>query len=272
MRRSAATGSSQRRLDLRRATRRPQPHRDRSARRAPAAPSGDEPRQRLALRAQLEERPRRLRRGRARRARRRAPRSGARPSPRAAPSTSSTPIRAPSPCSSASFSSSRSSRCWRSPTCATSACAAAPLERRGRAARASLDAPTCGSSRGFSAVSATTSPPAFFTAAASFAGTFARPSSRAKNATVVSGAIARERRDERALDVRVLPALDAVDDEEPPPDRERHRAQRERDRLGRRRRRPRTPRRRRCRDSASAIARRRARRSAMRPWSSPWMR
>ena len=37
------------------------------------------------------------------------------------PATSSTPSCAPSPCSSASFSSSRSSRCWRSPTCATSA-------------------------------------------------------------------------------------------------------------------------------------------------------
>ena len=57
-------------------------------------------------------------------ARPRASTSCARPSSRTTASTSSTPIRAPAPCSSASFSSSRRRRCWRSPTWAISARAA----------------------------------------------------------------------------------------------------------------------------------------------------
>jgi hypothetical protein len=119
-------------------------------------------------------------------------------------------------------------------------------------------------------LSAATSPPAFLTAFVRASPDLVRPSSRAKNATVVSGGSAGER-GATSLDVGVLPALDAVDDHEAPADRERHRAQRRRDRLGRRgvaledldAARP---------LSASAIARSRARRSAMRPWSSPWMR
>ena len=51
-------------------------------------------------------------------------------------STSSAPICAPGPCSSASFSSSRSSRCWRSPTWATSAFA--PSLSRSRSLRRGL--------------------------------------------------------------------------------------------------------------------------------------
>ena len=73
----------------------------------------------------LERRGRRAsrRRRRPRRARRRGPRPGARTSARRRPRRSSRPMCAPGPSSSASFSSSRSRRCWRSPTSATSACA-----------------------------------------------------------------------------------------------------------------------------------------------------
>ena len=63
-------------------------------------------------------------------------------------------------------------------------------------------------------------------------GALARPSSRAKNATVsVSGSM-RSMAAATGADVGLLPALDAVGDHEPPPDRERHRRQRGRDRVG----------------------------------------
>ncbi len=89
---------------------------------------------------------------------------------------------------SASFSSSRSRRCWRSPTCRISA----------RAASGSIWRPISrpraithfGSSHGFTFSAALTSPPALVTALCSPSGALARLSSRAKNATVVSGGIA----------------------------------------------------------------------------------
>ena len=137
---------------------------------------------------------------------------------------------APAPCSSASFSSSRRSRCWRSPTAATSACAAAPSSVM--PSRVASPTTQRGRSRAFMADSTTTSPPAASTAAASFGDALARPSSRAKKATVVSGAIAGQGGHEVRLDLLLLEALGAVDDEEPPPHGEGHRAQRQRDLLG----------------------------------------
>ena len=70
-------------------------------------------------------------------------------------------------------------------------------------------------------------------------------------------------------DLGVLPALDAVDDHEAPPDRERQRPQRER-RVERRRALEHLDRG--GAAARSASARSRARRSPMRPWSSPWIR
>ena len=168
------------------------------------------------------------------------------------------PARSPS----ASFSSSRSSRCWRSPTWAMSA----------RAASGSSSSPSSrawptthfGSSHGLTLLSALMSPPAVRTISCRRGGRLVRPSSRAKNATVVSGAIAAERRLER-VEVLVLPALGAVDDDEPAPERERHRVQRGGDRVRASRPRPRTARPPAAPLCASASARSRARRSAIRP-------
>ena len=113
-------------LDLRRRLARLEPRRDRQHLAHATRHQRNQARQRLALLAQLEDRRRRAGGGRARRARRRAPRPGARRSRRGRRVDLLDADRArPAPCSSASFSSSRSSRCWRSPTCATSACAAA---------------------------------------------------------------------------------------------------------------------------------------------------
>ena len=103
-------------------------------------------------------------------------------------------------------------------------------------------------------------------------GTLSRPSSRPKNATVSVSASMLLHRGGDGLDVGVLPALDAVGDDEAAAERERHRATARPPPRRACRRRPRAARRRRRRSRCSAIARRRVRRSAMRPWSSPWMR
>ena len=118
--------------------------------------------------------------------------------------------RAPGPSSSSIFSSSRTSRCWRSPTWRT-----ARWRRRGRArgrARAPAPATHFGSSQGLTVCSAATSPPAFFTISCSASGALLRPSSRAKKAMVVSGGGGCSAA--RAAQVGGLPALDALDDHE----------------------------------------------------------
>ena len=185
-------------------------------------------------------------------------------------STSLGADRTPAPSSSSSFSSSRSSRCWRSPTWRTSALAAPAVELEAELARARAR-PTSGSSQGL------TVPSAAIVAAGLLddlvrapPGALARPSSRAKKATVGLG--------RRRLHAPQRPARRR----RPSSARRRRRSRsggrgqgHRRQRRGRRsgvQRRPRAPRRRPRRSPDSAIARRRARRSAMRPWSSPWMR
>ena len=128
-----------------------------------------------------------------------------------------------------------------------------------------------GSSRGLTWLSSAIWPPASSTALTSAAGTLQRPSSRAKNATVASRRRSRPSRVDHgstsASFQRSTPS--AITNRRPM--RERHRRQRAGDRLRRAgvaledldARRP---------LSASAMARRRARRSAIRPWSSPWIR
>ena len=191
-------------------------------------------------------RPPRARRRARRRATRpsapRAPRSPRRRSLRAAPRAS------PSP-SSASFSSSRSSRCWRSPTCATSALAAAASSVRPRRARL-LARPLGELPRLDRHLRDDLPAGALDRRRAAPPGAFARASSRANSASVVSGGICAIAGSEMLLDVRLAPALDAFDDDHAPADRERHRGERRGDARRRRLRRPRAARRSRRRPSA----------------------
>ena len=170
-------------------------------------------------------------------------------------STSSAPRLAPAPCSSASFSSSRSRRCWRSPTWATSALAACRRARgRARAARACdparqlprLDAALLGDLA--AGLLDRLAQPVGDLVAALLAGEEARPSGLAVHALQRGGDL---------LDVGVLPALDAVGDHEAAAHRERHR------RSARPRRRPACTRRPRA-------PRRRRRRSRPRPARAAW--
>ena len=216
-------GRRRARLELQRDRRRPRAGAARSAGRAAPRPRPG----RAAPR-----RPRAPRAGRGRRPRPRGPRPAARPTTPPTPRPPRRRSTASGPCSSASFSSSRRSRCWRSPTCATSARAAEPSSRT--PSRGACSITQRGRSLAFCTRSATTSPPAAVTAACSAFGACARLSSAAKNATVVSGGIDGQHGRELALHVGVAPALDALDDDEAPSHRERHRVQRQRDGRGRR--------------------------------------
>ena len=91
----------------------------------------------------------------------------------------------------ASFSSSRSSRCWRSPTCATSARARLRVELEAESLRPGRH--PFGQLPGFTVASAATCAAGRLTALRSAAGTLARPPRAPKNATVVSGGIAAKR-------------------------------------------------------------------------------
>ena len=87
-----------------------------------------------------------------------------------------------------------------------------------------------GSFHGLTLCSAATSPPAFLTALCRPSGALTRPSSRAKK---VDRRVRRDRRqcrDERG-ELLLLPALDALDDDEAPADGEGHGIERQGDRL-----------------------------------------
>ena len=119
--------------------------------------------------------------------------------------------------------------------------------------------------------STATSPPAFLTAATSFAGALTRPSSRAKKLTVVSGGIA------ASAGASVASTSASFQRSTPSTIRKRRpmanviafRASAIASGVAASPSKTSTPP---LPDSASAIARRRARRSPMRPWSSPWTR
>ena len=160
----------------------------RRAPRAAAASSSRRATRRARPGAQVQEDARRARRRRARRPRRRATRRGARRCGRRARRPPSASRRAPGPHSSASFSSSRASRARRVPTIATSVRAAAASSVRPSSAACAIA--HFGRSHSLTAISALMSPPASRTARCSDGGALARPSSRAKNAIVVSAGIA----------------------------------------------------------------------------------
>ncbi len=151
--------------------------------------------------------------------------------------------RDPSLCSAASlsFSSSRSSRCWRSPTCATSVLAANASSERPSRVACSRTQPA--SSQGLIVASATIWP---------LAALHRRVQCRRR---LVLTFLAGEERDRRVGrhrghrghdvlgDLSLLEALGPVHHDHAPADRERHRREHERDGFGRARRRRREPRR-----------------------------